>query len=576
MSSVSRYISIASICRLTDNAFDVVYERSKRLGLKPPFTVDRADALCIDLTGKSLLDLSRQKDATDLHSSSDNDSAPSSLVHIRLPKIASGDGSCRLYQWLVGDGWNVEEGQPVAKVLRLDLGTIEVVNASSSGRIKFYVAPLDTLKAGQCIASLEPMHAAYAYSESATFHDDSQSGLGGSVFPVNMPFSPFGTSYQIEEWLALDNSWVIKDQPVVKLRNYDSGLGIIMLQAQEHGYLRYIKALRDIVQGGSLVALIDAAKANASIEVSSSANAAPLKKGTFDAVKLGSINTRSSEIPRFHPSLATEPAGFIPFKTFAADLEYSFAQPQSCCQSFFNDLEVVDWRGISDDIMSLASFDEQLYCSLVREMHRYSLAEIADNQSDLAKKNAGLGAMVGSLIGVISGNIFAPFLGHSYGKNFSDRGKKVEEFLPDPNLLFYQDENSYLSWSRGQVASPRLRRLIFDRRVKPDGKVFFRLVPAIVTSDSVFPVQLFKVDSKTYFYRPFSAGINRNQPNYDSVKLQRRYFHLRGEGAVDETGLKITVTGGDVEEYETKIFSFRSPSLSYFYVDFKIHPGSLF
>jgi hypothetical protein len=297
---------------------------------------------------------------------------------------------------------------------------------------------------------------------------------------------------------------------------------------------------------------------------------------TANAIQKGNVQVASGSIPRFMPSSACEPAGFQPMETAEADLKFALANCKISFQSFFNELEVLTPHGVNEDVVSIASFDEALYCALVREMHRYSLAEIADNQSDLAKKNAGLGAMVGSLIGLISGNIFAPFLGHSYGKSISDRGKRVEEFLPDPNLLFYQDENSYLSWSKAQVVSPRLRRLILERRVKPDGNVFFRLVPAIVTADSVFPIQLFKVDSSTYFYRPLSAGIDRYQANYDAIKVQKRYFHLRGEGAVAETGIVIPVSGQDIEDYDCRIYRFTCSYLDYFYVDFKIQPGSVF
>ncbi len=143
-----RYASIADICYLTDRTFDVVSNRSRRLGLRPPFTFDGADALCIDLTGSGVLDLGRGIEAKNLHISRDSDNASGGLAYMCLPKIASGDGSCRLYQWLVGEGWYVTEGQPVAKILRLDLDCIEVVNASGSGRIKLLASPLDTLRTG--------------------------------------------------------------------------------------------------------------------------------------------------------------------------------------------------------------------------------------------------------------------------------------------------------------------------------------------------------------------------------------------------------------------------------------------
>ncbi|NDA64327.1 MAG: hypothetical protein EBX50_20200, partial [Chitinophagia bacterium] len=260
---------------------------------------------------------------------------------------------------------------------------------------------------------------------------------------------------------------------------------------------------------------------------------------TADSLKQGSISATAGTVPKFIPSLGIKPKGFDSTGTSEGDLKYALSTSHVHFQSFFNDHHVVTANGISDDIISLPCFDEGLYCSLVKEMHRYSLTEISNNHAELAKNNAGLGAMVGSFIGIISGNIFAPFLGHSYGKNLTDRGKPIEEFLPDPNLLFYQDDNSYLSWSRAQVNSPRLRRIIFNRQLSEDGKVYFRLMPAIVTADSVFPIQLFKVNDSTYFYRPLAAGIDRNQLNYDTIRIQKKYFHLRGEGTIEKTDFEI-------------------------------------
>lgn len=298
---------------------------------------------------------------------------------------------------------------------------------------------------------------------------------------------------------------------------------------------------------------------------------------TLDAVKSGFIPVASGEIPQFTPSLGIKPESFDSTGTLEGDFKYALSTAHVHFQSFFNDHHVVTVNGISDDIISFPCFDEGLYCSLVKEMHRYSLVEISNNHAELAKNNAGLGAMVGSFIGIISGNIFAPFLGHSYGKNLTDRGKPIEEFLPDPNLLFYQDDNSYLSWSRAQVNSPRLRRIIFNRQLSEDGKVYFRLLPAIVTADSVFPIQLFKVNDSTYFYRPLAAGIDRNQPNYDTIRIQKKYFHLRGEGTIEKTDFEIDVYGNDVEPNEKiRLYRFTGQSLDYFYADFKIHPGSIF
>ena len=126
------------------------------------------------------------------------------------------------------------------------------------------------------------------------------------------------------------------------------------------------------------------------------------------------------------------------------------------------------------------------------------------------------------------------------------------------------------------MTAPRLRRLIFDRQLSSDGKVYFRLLPAIVTADSVYPIQLFKVDNSTYFYRPMAAGIDREQANYDAIKIQRKYFHIRAEGEVSQTNLNLKVYGRDIEEYNAKVYRFSGQSLDYYYIDFKIQPGCVF
>jgi hypothetical protein len=293
-----------------------------------------------------------------------------------------------------------------------------------------------------------------------------------------------------------------------------------------------------------------------------------------------SLKVNTKEVPLFMPSKAEVPSLMQAIDSHEEELKIALQNAPKYFQSFFNDLLPLTSKGFSDDVISASCFDEDLYCALVKEMHRYTLAEISANQDQIAKQNAGLGSLVGSFLGLFTGNIFAPFLGHTVGKNMTDRSRRIEEFLPDPKLLFNQDPNSYLSWSRGQVSSPRLRRLIIDRRIDSHGGVYFRLVPAIVTSDSVYPIQLFKLEPSSYFYRPLAAGIGddagRKQPNYDPIKIQRKYFHIRTEGEVSTTDISLNVYGRDIEEYNVKLYRFTGQSLDYFYADFKIQPGSVF
>jgi len=304
-----------------------------------------------------------------------------------------------------------------------------------------------------------------------------------------------------------------------------------------------------------------------------------LSLSTASAINAGRLNAVAGDTPEFQPSAAIIPKGFESAGSHEADLRLCLASSALDIQSFFNDLNIFGDQKfifVNDDIVSIPCFDEGLYCNIVKQMHKYTLAEMADNKDQLAKDNAGLGAMVGSLVGLMTNNIFAPFLGYSLGKNLTDQTSKISEFLPDPHLLFYQDTNSYLSWSRAQVSSPKLRRLILDRQTKPDGTVFFRAIPAIVTADSVLPIQLFKCGNSTYFYRPFSAGIERSQANYDATKIQKKYFHTRHMGESTKLDLLISIRGNDVEPSEQNIYRFVGPSNDYFYLDFQIQPGSVF
>jgi hypothetical protein len=290
----------------------------------------------------------------------------------------------------------------------------------------------------------------------------------------------------------------------------------------------------------------------------------------------GAISPKSDKVPEFTPSFAQVPHGFEPLESAEADLEFALGNPCISFQSFFNDLELIRSAVVDDDVISLPCFDEDMYSRLVKEMHRYTLAEVSDRKDSLAKDNARLGTFVGALLGVFTMNPLAPFLGRNYGRLETDRGQRVAEFLPDPHLLFYQDEHSFLSWSRAQVVAPKIRRIIISRIEKDDGRIYFRLIPAMVTADSVLPIQLFKLEAMSYFYRPFVAGIARHQSNYDAVKIQRRYMHTRAQGRSMATSLELRVGGLDIEPYKANLSRFEGPSLDYFYMDFKNLPGHVF
>jgi hypothetical protein len=316
------------------------------------------------------------------------------------------------------------------------------------------------------------------------------------------------------------------------------------------------------------------------VDISSGSATTASPKTTADLIRSGGIEVSPGTVPTFKPSLAELPAKMRCMDSVEDELQFAIWNSPRFFQSFYNDLQPLTSKGLDDDVIGGKCFDEELYCRLVKEMHRYTIAEIAADQDNIAKKYAGLGVMVGSVLTIITGNILAPFMGHTYGKSMTDRSRRIEEFLPDPNLLFLQDPNSFLSWSRGQMSPPRLRRLILHRQVDSENRVYFRLLPAIVTADSVYPIQLFKLLPSTYFYRPLAAGIGdesgRKQKYYDAIRIQKRYFHIRAEGKGDPTDISLRVSGRDIEDYDVKLYRFVGHSLDYFYADFKIQPGSVF
>jgi hypothetical protein len=382
--------------------------------------------------------------------------------------------------------------------------------------------------------------------------------------------------YKLHRWLV-GNTELVRQTEAIAIA-LDSRDLFVNIFAQDTGLLSHQKKVGDILFRGETMATIDTSYDTqvTKREVAKLSNVNNLNASTSSAISTGALKIISGTVPKFTASQAEVSSSFESLGSYEKDLLCALDNAPKYFQSFFNDLVPISSAGINDDVVGINCFDEALYCALVKEMHRYTLAEVSANQDELAKSNAGLGAIAGSLLGVITGNIFAPFIGHSYARNMTDRSKRIEEFLPDPNLLFNQDPNSYLAWSRGQVTAPRLRRLIFDRQSTSDGKVYFRALPAIVTADSVYPIQLFKVDKSTYFYRPLAAGINREQAHYDAIKIQRKYFHIRAEGEVSQTELYLEVYGRDIEEFKARMYRFSGQSLDYYYLDFKIQPGCVF
>ena len=311
----------------------------------------------------------------------------------------------------------------------------------------------------------------------------------------------------------------------------------------------------------------------------------PKQSTKVDNIQKSKNAFEKDKLPTFIPSEANHPEGFEDNKNDVLNLKYALFNHSSSIQSFFNDLDLISISNnifsIQDDVLNLPPFDEAVYCQIVREMHRFSLAELRDKNEEQSNARSKFGLIAGGLLGILMRNPFAPFfgaqMGSNVGKSVGVKSKKIEEFLPDPNLLFFKDNYSYLSIGRSQT--PKTRRIIFAPVKGENGNLYFRIIPAIVTLDYVLPMQIFKIGINEYYFRPIGAGIDRNQKNYDAIKIHRKYYHQRiGDGISKDTEERIKVVGPDIEDIHYKLYSYQSDSqdLNYLYFDYIKQPGHVY
>ena len=312
-----------------------------------------------------------------------------------------------------------------------------------------------------------------------------------------------------------------------------------------------------------------------------------LKKTLINStnIQTSKLSFQKNRLPIFLPSIANVPEGFEDKNNLIDNYNYALLNPSISFQTFFNELELFTKNNsiplLNDEVLNLPPFDEFIYCQIVQEMHKFSIAELRDNNQDKSNVKSKFGAIAGGLLGILQMNPFAPFIGASVGSNLGknnlQKSKRIEEILPDPKLLFFKDNYSYLSIGRSQ--SPKTRRVIFAPVKKENGNIYFRVIPAIVTLDFVLPTQVFKIGSGDFFVRPIGAGITRNQANYDTVKIHRKYYHSRlGEGISEDINQRIKVIGPDIEDINYKLYSYKSDNrdLNYLYFDYIKQPGYVY
>jgi hypothetical protein len=295
--------------------------------------------------------------------------------------------------------------------------------------------------------------------------------------------------------------------------------------------------------------------------------------------------TSSSGPPSFLPSVASVPHSVAVSENIFVDLIKCISDEISI-QSFWADLSIICRKSssvqvapvitIRDEALHVPPFDESLYCQIVLENHKYSLAELYDKEAAESDRRASKGMKLGAIYGLFTLNPLVPFFASSQARLTTPRHKKIEELIPDPRLLFLQDSYSLLAMTQAGTALPRMRRMILHPVVS-GAQVFFRVLPAVLTQDAVIPCQVFSFGGN-YFLRPICAGISHEQPNYNARKIHRQYYHLRADGSFVDTGTRVEVKGGDIDAHRYKLFKFTCDTreLEYYYIDYATEPGHVF
>jgi len=296
------------------------------------------------------------------------------------------------------------------------------------------------------------------------------------------------------------------------------------------------------------------------------------------------------ELPTFLPSAAS------PATRFCEPHEHSFSSirsslvDSSAVQSFFEALPLCLSIGssnyprsvldeslvINDEILHTPPFDESLYCKLVIENHKYSLAELYDERHAASEAKAKRWMKYGILAGIATLNPLMPFFLSNQGRTNADKGTKLEELIPDPYPMFLQDEYSFSRMIHGGVGVPQMRRLIIHPVLNGD-HLSYRVLPAALTQNFVIPLQIFSFKNSR-FLRPICAGIDPVQPNYNAKRLHKLYYHLRVDGRQEDIGERINVCGVDIDLERYKLYKFTSYSkeLEYYYIDYPTEPGHVF
>jgi hypothetical protein len=372
-----------------------------------------------------------------------------------------------------------------------------------------------------------------------------------------------------------DGSWCMYDESKTILHTLSSDLVNYFLDATHYASVAVCSMLDKMREAG--VIGIDINQANA-----------PSQQAEITVDTSPTIDFRES--PTFLPSAASPATRFCEPQEYCLLSIRSSLVDSSAIQSFYEALPLHLSIGssnyprsvleeslvINDEILHIPPFDESLYCKLVIENHKYSLAELYDDRHAASEAKAKRWMKYGILAGIATLNPLMPFFLSNQGRINADKGTKLEELIPDPHLMFLQDEYSFSRMIHGGVGVPQMRRLIIHPVVDGD-HLSYRVLPAALTQNFVIPLQIFSFKNFR-FLRPICAGIDPVQPNYNAKRLHKLYYHLRADGRQEDTGERINVCGVDIDLERYKLYKFTSNSkeLEYYYIDYPTEPGHVF
>ncbi len=292
---------------------------------------------------------------------------------------------------------------------------------------------------------------------------------------------------------------------------------------------------------------------------------------------------------KFIPSEAKIPIGFKSFGDKIKDLEFALQNPSISFRSFLIDCEYIKDGNWIEETLYCKAFDEGLYCQLIREYHRYSIAELNSMKAEEMKKAERKGAGIGGLFGLLTGGLMAPItaaMGANVGKMISnnvDERKPLKDFLPEPGLVFLKDQGSYLSLKKTYAGANTKRRICLKQNSLNNENIYFDLIPMIVFDNWVTPAQIFKLEND-YYFRPISANYDINNEfnlQYNPIKYRRSYsYDPRPQKDIEKLAnikVKTRIVGETIEKTPTIFHAWLrdDESFQHFYFDYSTD-GTIF